>query len=111
MIVGEEQRISATVSPENATNQEISWSSSEPSVASVSGGLVKANGEGDAIITAKSGAHQATCNVKVSPIPPKVIEVTEVRLNRNSAEIKSGGEPLQLSATVLPENATIGLTA
>ena len=107
MTVGDEPfQLSATVLPENATNRDVTWSSDNPGVASVSNGLVTAKGKGTATITAKSGAHQATCNVTVSPVPPKVIEVTEVRLNRNSAEMTSGGETLRLSATVLPENAT-----
>ena len=64
--------LTATVSPSNATNKNVSWSSSNPSVASVnSNGVVTGTGEGDAVITAASadGGFTATCSVHVT-YPP-----------------------------------------
>ena len=105
MIVGEEQRLTATVLPENATNQTVTWSSDNPSVASVSGGLVKANGTGKATITAKSGDCTATCTVTVAPSSSTNVKVREVRLNPTSLEMTIGEEQ-RISATISPENAT-----
>jgi len=64
--VGESKTLTATVSPDNATDKTVNWSSSDPSVASVdAGGKVTAVKEGSATITAKSGGKTATCAVTV----------------------------------------------
>ena len=60
--------LSATVSPSNATNKAVTWTSSNSSVATVSGGVVRPVSAGSAVITCQaadgSGA-KATCNVTV----------------------------------------------
>lgn len=65
--LGKNQRLSVTVSPSSATaSNPVSWSSSDPSVATVSSdGTVTAVGEGKAVITAQAGSKQATCEVTV----------------------------------------------
>ena len=66
--------LTATVAPDNATNQAVTWTSSNPSVAKVENGVVTALARGTAVITATaadgSGAS-ASCAVTVRPdIPP-----------------------------------------
>ena len=58
----------AVVSPVDATNQNVNWSSSNSAVATVSGGVIKANGAGTATITAttEDGGRTASCEVNVS---------------------------------------------
>jgi uncharacterized protein YjdB len=66
--VGSTEQLTATVSPSNATNQSVIWSSSNPSVATVnSTGLVTAVAEGSSSITATTvdGNFTATCAVSV----------------------------------------------
>ena len=65
---GETGTLSATVSPSNATNKNVTWSSSNTAVASVSGGTVTAVGAGQATITAKTadGGKTAACTVTVT---------------------------------------------
>lgn len=66
--VGEILQLNVFITPENATDQSISWSSSNSEVASVDAeGLVTALKEGESNITVKSndGGHTATCLVKV----------------------------------------------
>ena len=99
--VGESSKLNATVLPENATDKSVTWTSSNNSVATVdTNGNVTAVSLGTATITAKSGDVTAGCEVKVLPIA-----VSSVTLNKTSLELAVGGSE-QLSATVLPENAT-----
>ena len=66
--------LTATVAPANATNKAVTWTSSNPSVATVENGVVTALACGTAVITATaadgSGAS-ASCTVTVSSyLPP-----------------------------------------
>ena len=64
--VGGTLRLSAQVAPSNATNRQITWSSSNPSVARVdASGNVTAVGGGTTTITASCGGHSASCAVSV----------------------------------------------
>ena len=66
---GATKKITATVSPSNATNKGVTWSSSNTSVATVSGGTVTAKANGSTTITATTcNGKKATCkvNVKIS---------------------------------------------
>lgn len=60
--------LNATVSPEDATNKNVKWKSSNESVCIVSNGQVVAVGEGVCVIiaTAEDGGFMATCTVTVS---------------------------------------------
>ena len=59
-------QLSATVSPDNATDKTVTWSSSNTAVATVDGGKVTAVAPGTATITAKAGDKTATCAVTVN---------------------------------------------
>jgi uncharacterized protein YjdB len=67
--VGDTETLFVTVLPSNAVNKNVTWSSSNTSVASVSsGGTVTAITAGNAIITVTTadGRKTATCNITVS---------------------------------------------
>ena len=74
---GKTQTLTATILPENATNKNVKWSSSNEKVATVNNGVVTAISEGTATITVTTddGAKKATCNVKVLEKDVKKIEV------------------------------------
>ncbi len=65
--IGESFRLSATISPSNATDKNMTWSVNNPSVATVSNGTVTAKGAGTAIVTVKSndGGKTAACQIYV----------------------------------------------
>lgn len=70
LTVGSELQVSVLFTPLEATNQNVSWTSSEPSIVAVSNGLLTAQAIGIATITATSedGGHTATCEVEVIPV-------------------------------------------
>ena len=71
VIRGETVQLTATVTPSDATDKEVAWSSSDDKVATVSQtGLVTAVGRGSAVITASAGGLQATCPVTVRGTKP-----------------------------------------
>ena len=98
---GQNETLLVTVIPNIATN--ITWSSSNTNVATVSDGTITANSLGSAKITAKtSNGLTATCTVTVTP---KIISVTGVTLNKSSLSLIVG-ESEQLTATITPNNVT-----
>lgn len=97
---GESLTLTATVSPDDATDKTVTWSSSNESVATVKNGVVTAMAAGTATITAKAGDKTATCEVTVKPVP-----VSGIVLDKTTAELLVG-ESLTLTATVSPDNAT-----
>jgi len=68
LTVGGTQTLTATVAPANATNKSVTWTTSNPSVATVANGVVTAVGVGSATITATTtnGAKTASCAVTVA---------------------------------------------
>ena len=66
--------LTAKVSPSNATNQTVTWSSSDQLVATVYNGTVTALKEGTATITATVGDKSATCTVTVTPNKEQLIK-------------------------------------
>jgi len=104
---GEGVTLSATVSPEDATNKNYTWSSSDPEVATVADGAVTALKEGSATITVttEDGEFTASCVITVKAKEPEVVKVTGVSLSETSIEIEVEGAA-SLTATVSPENAT-----
>lgn len=101
IIVGDEMTLTATVLPADATYPEVTWTSSNESVATVDeNGKISAVSLGNAVITATADGMSATCDVTVTPI-----EVTSVTLSQDKADLKVDDE-LTLTATVLPADAT-----
>jgi uncharacterized protein YjdB len=97
--------IKATIAPVNATNQILTWVSSNPAIATVSAtGVVTAVSNGSTVITATStdGTNQsATCTVTVSV----KIQVTSVTIPA-TANLSKLGETNALTVLVAPNNAT-----
>ncbi len=71
LIVGDTERLTPEVTPAQATNKEVSWTSSNPSVATVVNGKVTAHSPGNATIKAETrdGGHTATSAITVVDEP------------------------------------------
>lgn len=104
MTEGETQTLTASVTPSNADNKGISWSTSKATVVTVDDGKITAVKKGTATITAKSadGGKTATCSITVNA---KSVSVTGVSLDKTSVELTEG-EEVTLTATIAPETAT-----
>lgn len=66
---GTSETLTATVAPTNATNKKVTWTSSDPAVATVdASGKVTgvANGTATITVTTEDGGHTATCAVEVA---------------------------------------------
>jgi len=100
--VGKTGSFKATVSPSNAVNKSLLWTSSDPDVATITqNGKLTAVSEGTAIITckAKDGSGKyATCKVTVGK------EITSVKLNASTIRW-SIGKTGYFKATISPSDA------
>lgn len=101
--IGEKETLTASVTPDDATKKDVTWLSSDPTIATVSStGEVTGVKEGTAlvIVTTQDGNKADTCTVTVSPIA-----VTGVSLDQSTLSVALNGSTT-LKATVAPDNAT-----
>lgn len=99
--IDEQFRLTANITPDDASNKKILWSSSDTSVCKVDeNGMITAVGSGSATILAKSEDSGATdmCNVTVYQ------PVTGLVISNDTMTVRKGRE-FWLNATALPENA------
>ena len=70
--VGDTSTLTATITPSNATNKAVTWSTNNSAVASVNNGVITANSNGTAIITvtAIDGNYSASCTVTANTTTP-----------------------------------------
>lgn len=102
---GETCALEAVIVPENATNKNVLWSSSDENVATVDpDGVLTAAGEGRTVVKAISedGRKTAICEVEVYIVE---VPVESVSVEPESLTLEVG-EQFTLEATVLPEDAT-----
>lgn len=99
LAVGETVQLTATVKPDDATDKNVAWTSSDESVAKVDNGKVTAIKAGNATVTAQCGGKTAKCIVTV------IVPVKSITLDKSSLTM-AVGETSVLTATVKPDNAT-----
>ena len=102
ILAGLSETLEATVTPANADNKNVTWSSSDAAVATVNAtGVITAVKAGTATITVTTadGSKTATCTVTVTAF----VAVTDIT---GTPTAIIAGTPLTLTATVAPTNAT-----
>lgn len=106
--IGASETLTATITPANADNQAVTWSSDNTAVATVNqNGQVTGVAAGTATITVttQDGNKTATCTVTVPDPSADPVAVTGVSLNKASTSLTVGASET-LTATVAPANAT-----
>ena len=109
IVEGNTEKVIATITPENATNKNITWTSQDEAIAKVNGGIITAVKEGTTIITAttEDGNKQANITVTITKnnTVPEIVNVENITLNKTETEILEGNTE-KIIATISPENAT-----
>ena len=101
VVKGAQATLTATITPSDATNTNVIWTSSDERIATVEKGVITAKtcGEVTITVTTEDGEKTATCLVTVYQ------PVTGISLSVPSVSMKVG-DTYQLSATVMPLDAT-----
>lgn len=124
LTVGGKVTLTATVSPGDATNPAVMWSSSAPTVASVANGVVTALAAGNAVITVTTvdGGFTASYNLTVKAAVVDLIAtygaIDDTRLSTSSGIEKAAAgyvtvghnAPIDVSKQTYPNGAIIRVT-
>ena len=95
-------QLTATITPADATNKNVVWTTSNEAVATVSAsGMVTAVAAGQVVIfaTTEDGNYTDSCSIVVT------VPVETIKLNTDTVKLNVG-ETFQMVAVVYPENAT-----
>ena len=107
LVVGEGKKLTATITPADATNQNVAWTSSDATVATVDDNgkvtAVKA-GEATVTVTTQDGGKTATSTCRVT-VKAATVAVTGVTLNKSTLSLIEGTSET-LTATITPADAT-----
>lgn len=103
MDIGDEETLTATVAPNNATNKTVTWSSDNTAVATVANGKVTAIAAGTATITATADGKSATCAVTVNAATPSTITGTYYMIETS----KTGWQPNTQNAVIFNADGTV----
>ncbi len=102
---GEKLTLTSTVSPSNATNKTVTYTTSNSKVATVNGsGVVTAVSGGTATITAKADGKTATCKVTVN------VAQTGIAASGSTTKVVSEGSTIKLTVVKVPTDATDSYT-
>jgi uncharacterized protein YjdB len=111
LTVGGTATFNAIVEPDGATNKNVTWTSDNESVATVSGGVVTAVSAGTAniTVTTEDGAYTASCMITVQALIPNTVTVT-ITFDGTHEDIilNSTGNTQNISDTVTFSTANAG---
>lgn len=101
--VGESITLKATILPTDADDKTVAWSSENSDIASItSEGIVTGNKAGTTKIIATTNANDLKAECFVTVLQP----VTGVTLDKQNISLSEIGESVQLTASILPEDAS-----
>jgi uncharacterized protein YjdB len=100
MVVGDKEPLTADIEPSYAT---VNWTSSDPSIASITRGVLTALAEGTTTVTVSDG--RGTSDSVIVTVAAAEVNVEGVTLNKSTTSIAEGASET-LTATVAPTNAT-----
>ena len=104
LIVGDAFSLTATLSPENATNRNVIWKLVSGDAISLSNtGVIQAKKAGEALVRAEAAdgsSISAECKVVVKP---RLVQAISLKLEKDTVAV---GEHFTVTADVLPKNAT-----
>lgn len=94
LVLGNSDQLTASITPENAANQSVTWKSSDTAVITVDKmGNITSVGSGTAIVTVTTvdGSKQAQCSVTVNNAAIKGIDVSRYQGTIQWASVKNAG--------------------
>ena len=104
LIIGDSFTLTATLSPENATNRNVIWKLvSGDAITLSSDGVIQAKKVGEALVRAEAADGSgitAECKVVVKP---RLVQAISLKLEKDTVAV---GEHFTVTADVLPKNAT-----
>ena len=104
LIVGDSFTLTATLSPENATNRNVIWKLVSGDAISLSNtGVIQAKKAGEALVRAKAADGSGTTAECKVVVKPRLVQ--SISLNATQKEVIVG-DAFSLTATLSPENAT-----
>ena len=106
--IGDKLNLSVSVEPGDATDKNVTWSSSDDSIISVNqNGTIKGKKAGSAVITATAndgnGAFDSVA-ITVEEDKPQVVPVSEIKISGDTSV--AAGSSIKLTAKVGPSDAT-----
>ena len=104
LVIGDSFTLTATLSPENATNRNIVWKLVSGDAISLSNtGVIQAKKVGEALVRAEAADGSGITAVCKVVVKPRLVQ--SISLNATQKELIVG-DAFSLTATAMPENAT-----
>ncbi len=102
VLTGKSTKLTAKISPKNATDKSLRWSSDNPCAKVNGDGVVTGVSNGTAVITASSGnGLSASCKVTVKTLAESILLTAE-----DGQTLLYPGETVKLNATLIPTDAS-----
>lgn len=103
MNVGDTKSLSATITPDDAPKKDVTWTSSDTNIVTVSNGVVTAKSPGTATVIAKTfNGKTASCSITVQS---DIVYPTSITLKADASTLEVG-YTTRLLPVVYPSNAT-----
>ncbi len=106
LLINKSETLLYTITPNDATDKEVTWTSSDPSVATVNDGLVTAVADGFANITVASVDDPSKNDICVVTVISKAVAVEGVNITETEIELNEINQEITLMVSFIPENAT-----